>query len=127
MARASRVFGLARGSTLVGEALNHHLARDKVLHWELDLSEPARTLQTLAGSDAIAAPRPVTAKLVLLDAAGDTISFCKNHVIDNRGLAVLERVVNEDGDVLPFRDLRVGRVPLESPHRVRGSIAYLSE
>jgi capsular polysaccharide biosynthesis protein len=126
VARSSGLFGLARGSLHVDEALASHDRNGGVRAWQLDLSEPPRALRTLQTSDPIPPLRPVTTVLTILDGAKGTFAFCNNHVVNDRGMVVLERVTNEDGKSLPFRDLRVGRTPLDTPRHVAGSIAYLS-
>jgi capsular polysaccharide biosynthesis protein len=124
LAHSSRLFGLARGSLHVDEVLARRDGR--VQAWQLDLSEPPRALRTLQTSDPVPSTRPVTTVLTILDGAKGTFAFCNNHVVDDRGWVVLERMTNEDGKSLPFSELRVGRTRLETPRRVAGSIAYLS-
>jgi hypothetical protein len=126
LARSSGLFGLARGRRYVDEELAYHGREGGVQAWRLDLSEPPRVLRTLHTSDPVPRPRPVTTALTILDGAKGTFAFCNNHVVNDRGWVILERVTSEDGRTLPFRDLSVGRNPLETPRRVAGSIAYLS-
>ena len=126
VARAPGLFGLARGSIHADEALAYYDRKGGVRALQLDLSEPPRALRTLQPSDPIPPTRPVTTVLTMLDGVQGTFAFCNNHVVDDRGWVVLERVTNEDGKSLPFRDLHVGRAPLETPRRVAGSVAYLS-
>ena len=125
-ARASGLFGLARGLTHADEALAHYQAHGTMTGRQVDLSEPPHTLEKLAVSDFIPAMRPVTTALSLLDASRQTLVFSNNHVVDDRGLVVYERLLYENGTSLPLRALRVGRHRLEAPRRVTGSVAYLS-
>jgi hypothetical protein len=125
-ARASRRFGLARGSIHADEALAYYDRKGGVRSWQRDLSEPPRTLRALRTSGPIPPMRPVTTVVTILDGAQGTLAFCNNHVVDDRGWVILERVTSEDGTYLPFHHLRVGRTRLETPRRLAGSIAYLS-
>lgn len=126
VARASGAFGLARGTTHADEVRAYYDRSGLIEGHRVDLSEPARSLKTLGVGGPVPAPRPVTATMTLLDAAGGTLTFCSNHVIDARGLAVLEHVTDAKGNQLPLADLRIGRVPLGTPRRLAGSIGYLS-
>jgi Glycosyltransferase 61 len=124
-ARRSRPFGLPRGAIRAEEALATGAERG-VHGYRRDLSEPRRVLDTLGVGDPCLETQPVVTSATLLDAAGDGFAFSKNLVVDHRRRIVFPWELDDDGRPYRFRDLRASWTRLDSPRRVAGSVAYLS-
>jgi len=124
-ARASGLFGLARGFAHPDEALAA-LDPTNVQGLVVDLAEPPRPLTTLGAGDRPPTLGPVTTTVTILDATRGALRFCNNLVVDDRDWIVFPRDTDEDRRRFKFRDLRPWRTPLDHSRRVSGSVAYLS-
>jgi hypothetical protein len=126
VARASRLFPLARGATSADEALSFGRRAGNVEGAGVDLSEPPRALTVLEAGDPPPHTRPVTTTVTMLDGSRGAFVFCDNHIVDQRAMIVAEHATDERGRPFTFRRLRPSRAPLERPLAVDGTVAFLS-
>ena len=125
-ARRLGLMGLPSGAIRAEEIVDPEATRSELRWSRTELAEPARRLRPLGVGDECPATQPVTTTVTVLDGDAGSFAFCNNLVIDERRRVVLAWDADDDGTPYRFRDLRASWTPLEKPHRVSGSVAYLS-
>ena len=126
VARTLGIRRLPRGAVHAEHVLARIGKDNRLRGRRVDLAEARRPLEQLGVGDPCPEPQPVATSVSMLDGRSGTFTMSNNLVVDDRRRVIFPLDADDDGRPFRFNDLRASWTPLDEPHHVAGSVAYLS-